>query len=38
MAFKSNVETRKIDPGSGKIKSPLRDTIKSGNTSTKRDR
>lgn len=38
MAYSSNVTTKKISVGSGKIKSPLRDTLKSGSTTTKRDK
>jgi len=33
----TNVTTQQRDPGSGKaIKSPLKDVVKSGNTSTRR--
>lgn len=32
----TNVTTQKREPGSGSIKSPLRDVVKSGNTTTRR--
>lgn len=38
MAYTSNAPTKKLSPGQGKITSPLRDTVKSGVTTTKRDK